>query len=59
MKLKEKKIYKAIDSISGVASKFAIANEYDKMMTAMGPKVPMLSPLLSKQFIPMMSQVVL
>jgi hypothetical protein len=23
-------------SISGVASKFAIANEYDKMMTAMG-----------------------
>ena len=33
---KRKKIYKAIDSISGVASKFAIANEYDKMMTAMG-----------------------
>lgn len=33
---KRKKIYKAIDSTSGVASKFAIANEYDKMMTAMG-----------------------
>jgi hypothetical protein len=33
---KKEKIYKAIDSISGVASKFSIANEYDKMMTAMG-----------------------
>lgn len=31
-----KNIYHQIDSISGVASKFAIANEYDKMMTAMG-----------------------
>jgi predicted Zn-dependent peptidase len=31
-----KAIYKKIDSISGVASKFAIANEYDKMMTGMG-----------------------
>ena len=31
-----KQIYHAIDSISGVASKYAIANEYDKMMTAMG-----------------------
>jgi len=31
-----KAIYKKIDSVSGVASKFAIANEYDKMMTAMG-----------------------
>ncbi|GJH41309.1 peptidase M16 [Capnocytophaga sp. HP1101] len=33
---KRKAIYKLIDSVSGVASKFAIANEYDKMMTAMG-----------------------
>ncbi len=33
---KRKSIYKKIDSISGVASKFAIANEYDKMMSAMG-----------------------
>ena len=33
---KRKKIYKAIDSISGVASKYSIANEYDKMMSAMG-----------------------
>jgi predicted Zn-dependent peptidase len=33
---KRKQIYKAIDSISGVASKLAIANEYDKMMSAMG-----------------------
>lgn len=31
-----KAIYKKIDSISGVASKFAIANEYDKMMSGMG-----------------------
>ena len=31
-----KAIYKKIDSISGVASKYAIANEYDKMMTEMG-----------------------
>ncbi len=33
---KRKTIYRQIDSISGVASKFAIANEYDKMMSAMG-----------------------
>lgn len=33
---KRKAIYKKIDSISGVASKYAIANEYDKMMAAMG-----------------------
>ncbi|MDG2430954.1 M16 family metallopeptidase [Flavobacterium sp.] len=33
---KRKKIYQAIDSISGVASKYSIANEYDKMMSAMG-----------------------
>lgn len=31
-----KVIYKKIDSISGVASKYAIANEYDKMMSGMG-----------------------
>ena len=31
-----KAIYKKIDSVSGVASKFAIANEYDKMMASMG-----------------------
>ncbi len=29
-------IYKQIDSVSGVASKYAIANEYDKMMSSMG-----------------------
>ncbi len=33
---KRKAIYHRIDSISGVASKFAIANEYDKMMSSMG-----------------------
>lgn len=31
-----KAIYKKIDSVSGVASKYAIANEYDKMMSSMG-----------------------
>ncbi len=34
--VQRKSIYKKIDSISGVASKYAIANEYDKMMSAMG-----------------------
>ena len=29
-------IYHRIDSVSGVASKYAIANEYDKMMGSMG-----------------------
>jgi predicted Zn-dependent peptidase len=33
---KRKKIYHKIDSVSGVAAKYAIANEYDKMMSAMG-----------------------
>lgn len=33
-----KMIYHEIDSISGVAAKFAIANEYDKMMSAIGAK---------------------
>ena len=31
-----KAIYHRIDSVSGVASKYAIANEYDKMMSSMG-----------------------
>ncbi|UOU97732.1 insulinase family protein [Chryseobacterium daecheongense] len=33
---KRKEIYKEIDRVSGEASKFAIANEYDKMMSGMG-----------------------
>ncbi len=33
---KRKAIYHRIDSVSGVAAQWAIANEYDKMMTAMG-----------------------
>src|SRR5688500_17105881 len=33
---KRKEIYRLIDSVSGVASKYAIANEYDKMMSSMG-----------------------
>jgi predicted Zn-dependent peptidase len=33
---KRKNIYRQIDSVSGVASKYAIANEYDKMMSSMG-----------------------
>jgi predicted Zn-dependent peptidase len=35
---KRKSIYKMIDSVSGEAAKYAIANEYDKMMGAMGAK---------------------
>ena len=31
-----KKIYHKIDSISGAAAKYAIANEYDKMLTSIG-----------------------
>ncbi|MFT3979577.1 MAG: insulinase family protein [Ferruginibacter sp.] len=31
-----KAIYHQIDSVSGVASKYSIANEYDKMLSAMG-----------------------
>ncbi|MES2836764.1 MAG: insulinase family protein [Bacteroidota bacterium] len=31
-----KKIYHQIDSVSGVAAKYAIANEYDKMMAGIG-----------------------
>jgi len=33
-----KSIYHVIDSVSGEAAKYAIANEYDKMMGAMGAK---------------------
>lgn len=33
-----KAIYRVIDSLSGIAAKFAIANEYDKMCTEMGMK---------------------
>lgn len=33
---KRKSIYHEIDSVSGVAAKYAIANEYDKMMTSIG-----------------------
>lgn len=33
-----KAIYRAIDSVSQLAAKFAIANEYDKMCQAMGAK---------------------
>lgn len=34
--LKRKAIYQQIDSISGIAATYAIANEYDKMLGAMG-----------------------
>lgn len=33
-----KKLYHVIDSVSGVAAQFAIANEYDKLMSAIGAK---------------------
>ena len=35
---KRTQIYKAIDSVSGIAAKFAIANEYDKLMSTIGAK---------------------
>ncbi len=35
---KRREIYHRIDSVSGVASKYAIANEYDKLMGSMGAK---------------------
>jgi len=35
---KRTEIYRQIDSISGIAAKFAIANEYDKMMNIIGAK---------------------
>lgn len=34
--LQRKRIYRKIDSVSGVASHYAIANEYDKMMADIG-----------------------
>lgn len=34
--LKRKAIYRTIDSVSGLAAKWAIANEYDKMMASIG-----------------------
>jgi len=36
--LQRKKIYHEIDSLSGVASTFAIANEYDKLLSVIGAK---------------------
>ncbi len=36
--VRRKKIYHAIDSVSGLASKYAIANEYDKMLQHIGAK---------------------
>ncbi len=36
--LERKRLYKQIDSISGVAAKLAIANEYDKMLASIGAK---------------------
>jgi len=35
---KRKMIYRQIDSVSGIAAKYAIANEYDKMMSIIGAK---------------------
>lgn len=35
---KRKALYRQIDSISGVAAKYAIANEYDKMLSSIGAK---------------------
>ena len=35
---KKKKIYHKIDSVSGLASKYVVANEYDKMISGLGAK---------------------
>lgn len=35
---KRKEIYKKIDEVSGEAAKYAIANEYDKMLSSIGAK---------------------
>ena len=35
---KRRNIYHKIDSVSGIAAKFAIANEYDKMISSIGAK---------------------
>jgi predicted Zn-dependent peptidase len=35
---KRKVLYRQIDSLSGVAAKYAIANEYDKLMSSIGAK---------------------
>ena len=35
---KRKEIYRQIDSVSGLAAKYAIANEYDKMLSIIGAK---------------------
>jgi len=35
---KKKTIYKKIDSISAIASKYAVPNEYDKLMSSLGAK---------------------
>lgn len=35
---KRKEIYRQIDSVSGIAAKYAIANEYDKMLSIIGAK---------------------
>jgi len=36
--IQRKKIYHEIDSVSGLASKYAIANEYDKLVSVIGAK---------------------
>jgi predicted Zn-dependent peptidase len=35
---KRKRIYAQIDSVSGIAAQYAIANEYDKMVSSLGAK---------------------
>ena len=45
------RVWSQIDSISGEAAKYAIANEYDKMVTGLGAKEQMLTLHLRRQFI--------
>ena len=36
--INRERVWAQIDSVSGEAAKFAIANEYDKMVTSLGAK---------------------
>ena len=47
------RLWAQIDSVSGEAAKFAIANEYDKMVSNIGLKEPMHTPLPKQLFMSM------
>lgn len=49
--VKKKELYKKIDEVSQQASKYAIANEYDKAISSLGAQVRMLTPGWMRPFI--------